>query len=66
MIATASATGTLIRIWDTKRLIKLAELRRGTDTAVIYSINFSYDSEYLCCSSDKGTVHIFGLAVSWI
>lgn len=26
-----------------------------------YSINFSPNSEFLCCSSDKGTVHIFAL-----
>lgn len=26
-----------------------------------YSLNFSPDSEFLCCSSDKGTVHIFAL-----
>ena len=26
-----------------------------------FSINFSPDSEFLCCSSDKGTIHIFAL-----
>lgn len=26
-----------------------------------FSINFSRDSEFLCCSSDKGTIHIFAL-----
>lgn len=26
-----------------------------------FSINFSRDSDYLCCSSDKGTVHIFAI-----
>ena len=29
--------------------------------ARIYCINFSCNDEWLCCSSDKGTVHIFAL-----
>ena len=29
--------------------------------ARIYCINFSCSDEWLCCSSDKGTVHIFAL-----
>ncbi|XP_025424743.1 WD repeat domain phosphoinositide-interacting protein 4-like isoform X2 [Sipha flava] len=61
LIASASDKGTLIRIWDTIRKTKVAELRRGTDTATLYCMNFSPDSEFLCCSSDKGTVHIFAL-----
>ncbi|KAM9180866.1 WD repeat domain phosphoinositide-interacting protein 4 isoform 4-T4 [Dugong dugon] len=40
---------------------KLVELRRGTDPATLYCINFSHDSSFLCASSDKGTVHIFAL-----
>ena len=42
MIASASVKGTLIRIWDTVRKIMLVELRRGSDNAVIYCINFRY------------------------
>jgi len=60
-IATASAQGTLIRVWDTASKSKLVELRRGTDPATIHCINFSRDSDFLCCSSDKGTVHIFAI-----
>ena len=40
MIASASEKGTLIRIWDTVRRVMLVELRRGSDNAVIYCINF--------------------------
>ncbi|XP_067408457.1 WD repeat domain phosphoinositide-interacting protein 4 isoform X6 [Emydura macquarii macquarii] len=40
---------------------KLVELRRGTDPATLYCINFSHDSSFLCASSDKGTVHVFAL-----
>uniref|UniRef100_A0A6M2DMH5 Uncharacterized protein n=1 Tax=Xenopsylla cheopis TaxID=163159 RepID=A0A6M2DMH5_XENCH len=61
MIATASSKGTLIRVWDSQMRAQLIELRRGSDTATLYCINFSRDSEFLCCSSDKGTVHIFAL-----
>ena len=31
--------------------------------ARIHCINFSCGDEWLCCSSDKGTVHIFALQV---
>lgn len=61
MVATASTKGTLIRIWDTAKRVQLVELRRGADQARIYCINFSCNDEWLCCSSDKGTVHIFAL-----
>ena len=61
MIATASGKGTLIRIWDAAERQMLVELRRGTDQALLHCINFSSDNAWLCCSSDKGTVHIFAL-----
>ncbi|KAJ9599554.1 hypothetical protein L9F63_009952, partial [Diploptera punctata] len=61
MVATASSKGTLIRVYDTLTKNKLIELRRGSDPATLYCINFSRDSEFLCCSSDKGTIHIFAL-----
>lgn len=60
-IATASVQGTLIRVWDTFSRTQLIELRRGTDPAAIHCINFSRDSDFLCSSSDKGTVHIFAI-----
>ncbi|XP_045618016.1 WD repeat domain phosphoinositide-interacting protein 4 isoform X1 [Procambarus clarkii] len=61
LLATASHKGTLIRVFDTARRVLLAELRRGSDPATLYCINFSGDSEFICCSSDKGTIHIFAL-----
>ncbi|XP_002163927.1 WD repeat domain phosphoinositide-interacting protein 4 isoform X1 [Hydra vulgaris] len=61
LVATASETGTLIRVFDIKSKIQTIELRRGTDPATLYCISFSSDSSYLCASSDKGTVHIFAL-----
>jgi WD40 repeat protein len=61
LVATASDKGTLIRVWDTVKKVILNELRRGSDPATVYCINFSLDSDFLCCSSDKGTIHIFAL-----
>jgi WD repeat-containing protein 45 len=61
-IATTSEKGTLIRIFDTATGYKLKELRRGADRAEIYSLAFNPESTALCLSSDKGTIHIFGLA----
>jgi len=61
LIATASDKGTLIRVWDAAKKEILNELRRGSDPATLYCISFSPDSEFLCCSSDKGTIHIFAL-----
>jgi len=59
LLATASEQGTLIRTFDTQTGQPLRELRRGTDPAEIYCINFSANSDWLCVSSDKQTVHIF-------
>eukprot|EP00057_Strongylocentrotus_purpuratus_P010783 XP_011665257.1 PREDICTED: WD repeat domain phosphoinositide-interacting protein 4 [Strongylocentrotus purpuratus] len=61
LVATASTKGTLIRVFDTLNKRLVIELRRGSDPATLYCINFSNDSAYLCASSDKGTVHIFAL-----
>lgn len=60
-LATSSDKGTLIRVFDTQSGQIMQELRRGADRAEIYSICFSPTTQLLACSSDKGTVHIFGL-----
>ncbi|PRP89425.1 WD repeat domain phosphoinositide-interacting protein 3 [Planoprotostelium fungivorum] len=61
-LATSSERGTLVRLWDTKTGAQTRELRRGADKADIYSLAFSSNLEWLCVSSDKGTVHIYGLS----
>ena len=60
-LATASDKGTLIRIFDTSSYNMLQELRRGMDRARILSIAFNAASQYVACSSDHGTVHVWGL-----
>ena len=39
------------------------QVRRGADRADIYSLAFSSNAQWLAVSSDKGTIHIFGLNV---
>jgi WD40 repeat protein len=52
----------LIRVFLTTGLCeRLFEFRRGSDTADIYSISFSFDSGFISVSSDKGTVHLYGI-----
>ncbi|XP_027626625.1 WD repeat domain phosphoinositide-interacting protein 3 [Tupaia chinensis] len=58
-IATASEKGTLIRIFETSSGHLIQELRRGSQAANIYCINFNQDASLICVSSDHGTVHVF-------
>lgn len=61
ILATGSETGTLIRIFSTSNCVRVGELRRGVDHAIIYSIAISPDSLLLAVTSDKSTLHIFDL-----
>ncbi|XP_026318138.1 WD repeat domain phosphoinositide-interacting protein 4-like isoform X2 [Hyposmocoma kahamanoa] len=58
-LATASARGTIIRLWDTVSKQMLHELRRGSDYADVYCINFNPSGSLVCCVSDKGTLHVW-------
>jgi len=59
LLATASAKGTLIRLWDTHTGEKWAEFRRGSEACTIEHLSFDEEGKYLTCTSDKATVHIF-------
>ena len=61
LIATASQKGQVIRIFKTDNGQQLQELRRGSDQANINAIKFDIVSGHLTASSDKGTIHIFGV-----
>jgi len=79
LLATASVRGTLIRLFDTgkQRMVAgggggddtmpsgtpLCEFRRGVEQATVGCLCFSYDRHWLGCTSDRGTVHIFQVAV---
>lgn len=61
-IATASEKGTVIRVFHVNDGAKLFEFRRGMKRCVsIASLSFSMCEQYLCCSSNTETVHIFKL-----
>ena len=61
ILATASETGTLIRVFSTSNCARIGELRRGVDPAIIYAIAISPNSALLAVTSDKSTLHIFDL-----
>jgi len=62
-LATASTKGTLIRVFETGSSGNLiTELRRGSQPASIFCINFNADSSLLCVASDHGTIHIFSIS----
>ena len=61
LVATASEKGTLIRIFNTHYKAQVEEFRRGTQPALIYSINFNQPGNLVCVSSDRGTLHVFNL-----
>lgn len=61
LLATASETGTIIRVFAVPRGTKLYQFRRGTYPSTIYSMSFNLSSTLLCVSSTSDTVHIFRL-----
>ncbi|KAI9762006.1 MAG: Phosphatidylinositol 3,5-bisphosphate-binding protein, partial [Chaenotheca gracillima] len=61
VLATASETGTLVRIFSTANCARIAELRRGVDPAIIFSLAISPSNNLLAVTSDKSTLHIFDL-----
>jgi len=63
-LATASHKGTIIRVWDVSTSQNIYEFRRGVERAQITCLAFSCDHQWLSCSSDKGTTHIFYLEKS--
>jgi len=58
-LATTSARGTLIRLFETSSGKQIQEFRRGANAAVIHSLAFNKLGTALCLSSDKGTIHIY-------
>ncbi|KAE8442600.1 Phosphatidylinositol 3,5-bisphosphate-binding protein [Mollisiaceae sp. DMI_Dod_QoI] len=61
VLATASETGTLIRVFATSNCARIAELRRGVDHATIFSLAIAPSGQLLAVTSDKSTLHIFDI-----
>lgn len=62
LLASASETGTIIRIYSTENTALVHEVRRGIDKAKIYSMRFSNSGSRLAVLSDKSTLHVFNIA----
>lgn len=62
LVASASETGTIIRVHSTSTTALLYEFRRGVDRAVITSMKFSHNDLYLAILSDKNTLHVFSMS----
>lgn len=58
-LITSSIGGTLIRLFDTNTGDIIGDFKRGNDKAQIFSLSFSHDNKFICCSCDTGTIHIF-------
>ena len=52
----------MLRVFSTHNGAKVAERRRGTEAATIYSVRFSPSGALLACTSDKGSLHVFDVA----
>lgn len=61
LVASASETGTIIRVHSTYNTALLYEFRRGLDRAIITSMKFSQNDSKLAVLSDKNTLHIFNV-----
>ncbi|KAK1947298.1 Autophagy-related protein 18 [Phytophthora citrophthora] len=61
LLATASESGTLIRVFAVPSGKKVAAFRRGSYGAQVYCLAFNESSTILCSSSDTGTIHFFSL-----
>ena len=64
LLVTASIEGILIRIYETETCKMIQEVTRGKDEARIKCICFDESETFMAVSSNKGTVHIFGLGTA--
>ncbi|XP_015372831.1 PREDICTED: WD repeat domain phosphoinositide-interacting protein 4-like [Diuraphis noxia] len=64
LIASSSSKGTSIRIWNIHLKVMVAELSLGPNTATLSCMNFSPNSEFVCCSNAKGKIQVFKLIKS--
>eukprot|EP00913_Durusdinium_trenchii_P007310 g6871.t2 len=59
LLATASARGTVVRLWAVPSFTMLCSFRRGANDCCIHGLAFSPDSLHLMAAAANGTVHIF-------
>ena len=61
LLATASDTGTIVRVFGVPRADTLYQFRRGTVPARIQALAFNPAASLLCVASASDTVHVFRL-----
>lgn len=61
LLATASADGKIIRVFDTTTRGCIGKFKRGTTASLIHSIEFSPDNHFMVIVSQSGTLHFFDL-----
>jgi WD40 repeat protein len=61
LVATASETGTLVKVFVVETCKLKYEFRRGSSIMNIHDLAFNKDSSVLACCSGTGTVHFFEL-----
>lgn len=59
LLATASARGTVLRLWAVPSFTMLCSFRRGANECCIHGLAFATDSLHLMAAAANGTVHIF-------
>ena len=58
-LCTASCKGTVIRVWKLPSGELLHSFHRGIHNVYIHSLTFSIESNYVICSTSKGSLHVF-------
>ncbi|CAJ1393976.1 unnamed protein product [Effrenium voratum] len=59
LLATASARGTVVRLWAVPSFTMLCSFRRGANECCIHGLAFATDSLHLMAAAANGTVHVF-------
>lgn len=58
-LVTASCKGTVIRVWRLPNGELIHSFHWGIHNTYIHSLNFSVESNYVICSTAKGSIHVF-------
>eukprot|EP00826_Nyctotherus_ovalis_P022389 TRINITY_DN1737_c0_g1_i9.p1 TRINITY_DN1737_c0_g1~~TRINITY_DN1737_c0_g1_i9.p1 ORF type:complete len:348 (-),score=59.26 TRINITY_DN1737_c0_g1_i9:100-1143(-) len=59
LCASSSVEGKIIRVFSSTTGMLLQEFRRGSNRTTIHCLSFDKSGDWLACSSDRETIHIF-------
>ncbi|KAM7533478.1 hypothetical protein Aperf_G00000122452 [Anoplocephala perfoliata] len=63
LLASASESGKIIRIFSIPTGERLVELRGEISSTTCFSLNFTHDDKYLTSTSDTETIHVYKLDI---